>query len=275
MNQVRPLNFEAVNRAFSKQAEHYDADDAANLILAEWRQQVYNHVDSFLKPESFILELNAGTGIDAIRFTHKGHRVLATDLSEGMVDAIKKKIRANSILGRLSCQQCSFERLEQVQEKNFDFIFSNFGGLNCTDNLSKVTRTFSTLLKPEGYVTLVIMPPVSLWEWMWLFKGHGRNAFRRLFRAGSTAHLEGEFFTTFYHSHKGIKKALGPEFKLVKTQSLGLFSPPPSKDKFPSDHRFVYKIAKAVDAILCKRFPFNRWGDHIIVTFQFTTKKVA
>src|SRR5688572_27698936 len=131
MNTMQPLSFEAVDRAFSKQAEHYDDDDIANPILIAWRQQVYAHADRFLKPNSFILELNAGTGIDAVRFVEHGHRVHATDLSDGMIKKINQKIRVNNLLGNLSCQQCSFESLEQVQEKKFDYIFSNFGGLNC------------------------------------------------------------------------------------------------------------------------------------------------
>jgi ubiquinone/menaquinone biosynthesis C-methylase UbiE len=272
MNHLKPIDFEAVDRAFSKQAEHYDSDDAANTILIDWRQQVYDHVDQFLKPQSFILELNAGTGIDALRFVKRDHRVLATDLSVGMVDAIRKKIKQNSLLGRLSCQQCSFEKLEEIKEKNFDFIFSNFGGLNCSDNLSKVTRNFSSLLKPGGYVTLVIMPPVSFWEWLWIFKGYRKKAFRRFSKNGSAAHLEGEFFTTYYYSLSAIRKSLGKDFRMIKSQSLGLVSPPPSKEKFPQDHPVIYGLMKAIDSLLRAQFPFNRWGDHIIVTFQSTFK---
>jgi ubiquinone/menaquinone biosynthesis C-methylase UbiE len=270
MKSILSLNYDAINRAFSKQAEHYDADDVANPILTDWRKQVYTHVDKFLKPESYILELNAGTGIDAVRFVNKGHRVLATDISDGMIDAIMKKIKTHSLLGKLSCQKCSFELLEQVREKKFDFIFSNFGGLNCTDDLSKVTRHFSSLLKPGGYVTLVIMPPICLWEWLWIFKGHGGKAFRRLSKNGTLAHLEGELFQTFYHTVRDVKKSMGINFKSIALEGLGVVSPPPSKPGFVSNHPRLYNFLRKVDSRIRFLFPFNWWADHTIITLQFS-----
>jgi ubiquinone/menaquinone biosynthesis C-methylase UbiE len=270
MTTLQTLDYQSINRAFSKQAEHYDEDDFANPILIDWRQQVYTHVNGFLKPGSYLLELNAGTGIDALHFANEGHRVHATDLSDGMVKKINQKIRDNALLGKLTCQQCSFENLNLVSETNFDYIFSNFGGLNCVDDLSKVTRHFQSLLKPGGYVTLVVMPPVCLWEWLWIFKGHTGKAFRRLSKDGASAHLEGEFFQTFYHSVKDIKKALGKNFKLVKCEGLGSLAPPPSKVQFAVDFPRLYKLLQLLDTRVRFGFPFNRWADHVIVTFQYT-----
>src|SRR4051794_16595615 len=62
-----------VQKAFSKQATHYDQDDSSNPILLDWRKKVYTHVNQFLKPGNRILELNAGTGIDALHFVNAGH----------------------------------------------------------------------------------------------------------------------------------------------------------------------------------------------------------
>src|SRR5690606_39879051 len=62
---------EAVERAFSKQSVVYDRDDARNIILRDLRRQVYEHVERFISPGSKILELNAGTGIDAMYFARR------------------------------------------------------------------------------------------------------------------------------------------------------------------------------------------------------------
>src|SRR5689334_15710140 len=94
---IRTINYATVNSAFSKQAIHYDHDDAANPILTLWRQQIYNHILRYLRPNSSILELNAGTGIDALYFAQRGHSVLATDLSDGMVQQIQTKINSSSL----------------------------------------------------------------------------------------------------------------------------------------------------------------------------------
>ncbi len=261
------IQLKNVNTAFSKQSSHFDDDDFSNPILQQWRQQVYAHTGSFLKPNSKILELNAGTGIDAVRFAKQGHLVHATDLSDGMIAHLKKKVRELLLSEKITTQQVSFENLHDVNGK-FDFVFSNFGGLNCTEDLTKVTCELPRLLNKGACLTWVIMPPTCLWELSWILKGQFRKAFRRL-RKKTTAHLEGEFFTTYYFSLGDIKKALGPLFKLMKMEGLGVFAPPPSAPIFVKKYPVITKILNQFDRLTRNYFPFNRWGDHSIVTFQF------
>jgi ubiquinone/menaquinone biosynthesis C-methylase UbiE len=260
--------FAAVDRAFSKQSHHYDEDDRANPILKDMREQVYAHVNRYLKPHSSILELNAGTGIDAMHFALLGHRVHATDLSSGMIKQITDKMKYSILQGRLTCQQLSYDQLQQVSGEKFDYVFSNFGGLNCIHDLSSVTRNLTSLLNPGSFVTFVIMPPVSLWEVAWIFKGNPNKAFRRLHKNGVKAHLEGEYFETYYHSLKKIKSAFGPGFKLVRSEGLCSLSPPPSPKEFASRYPRSYKMLKLMDSLVRTIPPFNRCADHLIVTFK-------
>ncbi|MFM9840622.1 MAG: methyltransferase domain-containing protein [Cyclobacteriaceae bacterium] len=259
----------SVNRAFSKQSINYDADDKENRVLQDMRQQVYDHVSVFIKKESKILELNAGTGIDALYFVQKGHTVHATDLSDGMIAQIKNKIASHSLENKFTCQQLSYDQLNQLKGNKFDYVFSNFGGLNCIDDLSKITTHLPDIMNQGGYVTWVIMPPICLWEFLWIFKGHGKQAFRRFLKNGVMAHLEGEYFKTYYFSLSQIKEAFGAKFKFIKSEGLCALSPPPSKSDFPLKHPILYRSLRKLDSVVKKSFPFNRWGDHIIVTFQF------
>ena len=265
-----PTHTDAINRGFSKQSVGYDEADSGNIILQDLRQQVYRHVQRYLRPASHILELNAGTGIDAMFFVSQGHYVHATDLSDGMISQIQKKISTHHYANRLTCQQLSFEDLHMVSAKNYDYVFSNFGGLNCIPDLSRVTRHLPPLLKPGGYVTWVIMPPVCPWEILWTFKGQWRKAFRRLQKGGTMAHVESEFFRTHYHSLSKIRAALGPAFKLIRSEGLAVASPQPHHNIFPVKNPRLYKLLRRIDATIKDYFPFNRWGDHLIVTFQYT-----
>ncbi len=261
------IDYSSINRAFSKQAAHYDEDDRVNPILQAWRKQVYDHVEGFVKPGSRMLELNAGTGIDALYFVRKGHHVHCTDLSDGMIRQIQKKIEIHGLENTLSCQQCSFDHLATVDGK-YDYVFSNFGGLNCIDDLTKVTKQLTRLIKPGGYVTWVIMPPVCPWEISWLMKGNFKNAFRRFQKDEVMAHLEGEYFLTYYHSLLNLKKAFGKEFRFLACEGIGSLSPPPYESAFPQRHKILYRFLTKLDKLVNNYFPFNRWADHIIVTFQ-------
>jgi ubiquinone/menaquinone biosynthesis C-methylase UbiE len=259
---------DTVNRAFSKQSHHYDEDDQANFILQNMREQVYAHVQAYLKPGSNILELNAGTGIDALYFATSGHRVHATDLSSGMITQLRNKAELDAAGGRISFQQLPYNRLEEIQGMKFDYVFSNFGGLNCIQDLAHVTSQLSSLLRKGSCVTFVVMPPVYLWELLWIITGQFKKALRRLNKNGVMAHLEGEYFRTYYHSLPAIRKAFPPSFEFVRSEGLCAISPPPGSHQFASKHRSVYRQLKRGDKLLRNVFPFNRWADHIIVTFR-------
>ncbi len=258
-----------VQRAFSKQAEHYDVDDFSNQVLIDWRKKVYGHLNLFLKPGDKVLELNAGTGIDALYLAQAGHAVHATDISPGMIQKIQEKIDQSGMKDKLTTQQCSFESLDSIKGNQFDYVFSNFGGLNCCKDLTAVTRSLPNLLKKGAYLTWVIMPPVCLWEWIQILKGR-QTAFRRLKKQGTIAHLESEHFITYYYSVSDIIKCLGPRFQKVMAQGLGSLSPPPASLPFTLRNPSLYSFMKKLDGLVCGHFPFNRWADHIIVTFQFS-----
>jgi ubiquinone/menaquinone biosynthesis C-methylase UbiE len=262
-------SFESVNKAFSRQSLVFDEEDKTNPILQSMRNQVYAHVDRFIKPNSRILELNAGTGIDALRLVTQGHSVHATDLSDGMISQLHHKIDKHRLSGVLTCQQVSFERLDEIRETGFDYVFSNFGGLNCSSDLAKVTRHLPRLLRPGAFATWVIMPPVCLWEIAGLFKGNFANAFRRFRRNGVLAHIEGYYFPTYYHSLDRITEAFGDSFELIACEGLASLTPPPHAQGFVRSYPRIYGFLKRIDRRLSKHFPFNRWADHIVVTFKF------
>lgn len=254
--------------AFSIQAAGYDANDMANPVLPKWRRRVYKQVERYLGPASRILELNAGTGIDASYFVQKGHYVHATDASPGMLDEIQKKIITIGAEGRFTSQLLPFDQVGKIQGP-YHHLFSNFGGLNCLQNLRVVTGHIPNFLRPDGYVTWVIMPPFCPWELTWVLKGKFRMAFRRLQKDGTEAHLLGHHFKTYYHSLNEIQKALGPCFRPMAVEGLGSFSPPPAAMNFVKTFPGLSRLLELLDERLCGTFPFNRCADHIIVTFQY------
>lgn len=265
---MQPLevNYTAVNRAFTSQSAHFDTDETGNVVLAAWRQHIYSHVSKFLQPSSSLLELNAGTGIDAVHFAEEGHHVLATDLSDGMALQMEQKAR---LIPRLVVRQISFENLDALDGQKFDFVFSNFGGLNCAEDLTGVTKHLPSLLKANACLTFVIMPKVCPWEWLWVLKGKWRDAFRRFSTHGAEAAIDGFHFRAFYHSPTQVQRALGPDFRLEQSEGLGIFSPPPSAQNFVRRFPRLSLFLSRLDGLVQKTAPFNRCGDHVILTFRY------
>jgi ubiquinone/menaquinone biosynthesis C-methylase UbiE len=114
---------ELVSRAFSLQSANYDEYDKSNPTLTWMREQVRNHALSYLKPGDKILELNSGTGLDAVFFAEKGFDVHCTDLSERMIGQIKLKVEKINLPGKITFQQCSYTELNNIRDKKIRFYF--------------------------------------------------------------------------------------------------------------------------------------------------------
>lgn len=269
MTNQNPDQFALVTEAFTRQSSNYDQYEEGNHILKWMRQQVRNHALEFLKPGDKILELNSGTGIDAEFFAEKGFRIHCTDLSDGMVDQMNKKFSSEKYSDKVTIQQCSFIELDKVGDKKFDFIFSNFGGLNCIPDLNEVTKIFPSLLNNKGKVCLVIMPPVCPWEIVQCVRGKFKFAFRRLNKNGTLANIEGIIFTTFYFTPGDVMKALGKNFKLQKLEGLAVFTPIPQMTNFSKKFPRLIKALNKLDEKFAGLFPLNRIGDHFILTAKY------
>ncbi|MGG9964231.1 class I SAM-dependent methyltransferase [Ferruginibacter sp. SUN106] len=264
------INEEQAAVAFSKQAAQFDALYSGDTIIRYKRERIRNHVQQFILPASEVLELNSGTGEDAIWFAHQGHTVHATDISKGMQEQLQQKVRAANLQLQVTNELISFTQLHCLQQqKKYDYIFSNFAGLNCTGELDKVLQSFSALLHPGGKITLVILPKFCLWEFLLLFKGQFKTAFRRLFSSkGVTAHVEGEYFNCWYYNPSFVMRHLQNDFELLTVEGLCTLVPPSYIEGFGEKHSSVYNFLRnKEDKWKCK-WPWKFIGDYYIISFK-------
>src|SRR5687768_2085867 len=219
---IHIINEQATAAAFNKQAPLFDELYIKDTIIQYKRRRVRDHVLKWLQPGSKILELNAGTGEDAIFFALQGHNVHATDISVTMQGMLMKKAKKYGLQNSITHELCSYTDLKNLQARGpYDLIFSNFAGLNCTNELEKVLQPFDGLLKPGGLVTLVLLPKFCLWEFLLLFKGKFKTALRRFSGSkGAKAHIEGEFFRCWYYNPSFIRKHLEDSFDMISLEGL-------------------------------------------------------
>lgn len=266
--------FAQVAVAFSRKASVYDAFGEDHANLARMRQRVYEQVCRWTVPNGRILELNAGTGLDAMALVQCGFWVHATDIAPGMVAEIERKRVALGLDGRLTVQHCSFTELEQIEGDSFDAVFSNFGGLNCVADLTAVTRHLPNLLKPGGTVTWVIMPPICPWE-LALLPKDWRVATRRLRRGGVAANVEGVRFQTYYFTPGQVQKALGAAFETVALSGLSVVTPTADNDRFAKKYPRLFGWLVRLDERLSHLPLFNWIGDFFILSAKFEPAQVT
>ncbi|MGN8069837.1 class I SAM-dependent methyltransferase [Mucilaginibacter sp. 22184] len=265
---ITSTNETDASTAFSRQSVIFDEIYSSNTIVNYKRARVRQHVLQYLAPNSSILELNSGTGEDALFFAKNGHRVHATDISTGMQQVLRQKTEAYRDL--ISTEICSFTQLAQLQNQGpFDHIFSNFGGLNCTGELDKVLLSFDQLLKPGGKVTLVVIPGFCLWETLLVFKGKFKTAFRRFFSSkGRTAHIEGTYFKCFYYSSLFIINTLKESYKVLGVEGLCTIVPPSYIEGFAEKHPKAYQFLKKKEDKLKSSWPWKFMGDYFIISLE-------
>lgn len=256
--------------AFTRQSVVFDDTYASNTIIQYKRARVRNHIDQFLPHNSQILELNAGTGEDAIYFAQEGHQVHATDISSGMLDKLRAKVKNQKLENNISIEQCSFTQLAGLKRKvPYNLIFSNFAGLNCTENLEDVLRSFKPLLADNGLVTLVILPPFCMWEFLLLFKGKFKTAFRRLnSKTGADAHLEGINFKCWYYSPSFIVHTLKDDYELLGVEGLCSIVPPSYLEGFAEKYPKLFTKLKAFEDRHKAQWPWKNIGDYYIITLR-------
>lgn len=257
-----------VAEAFSRKASVYDSFGAGHENLARMRAKVRRHALQYLRPGARILELNAGTGEDAVFLARRGFAVHAIDLSPGMVACIEAKARRYG-LQRLTWQQLSFTQLEAVACGPFDYALSNLGGVNCLADPGRIARGLRGVLVPGAVVTLVVMPPLCLWELSQALRGRFRAAFRRLGQGGIVARVEGVGFHVDYFSPRRLARAFGPDFHPLRLQGLSVFTPTADEKEFPRRHPRLYRLLRRLDERLADLSPFSRLGDFYILSLAY------
>jgi len=264
------INEQQAESAFSTQAVIFDELYSTNTIINYKRERVRNHVLKILKPHSSILELNSGTGEDALFFANRGHHVHATDISTGMQEQLKKKVSTCGMNNLITTEICSYTQLNQLKNQGpYDHVFSNFAGLNCTDELDKVLASFNGLLKPDGAVTLVILPKFCLGETLMLFKGKFRTAFRRLFAGkGAKAHIEGVYFKCWYYNPSFVINHLKDNFDVVGLEGLCTIVPPSYIEGFAEKYPKTFKFLKNKEDKLKTSWPWKYIGDYYIISLR-------
>ncbi|UII34358.1 methyltransferase domain-containing protein [Fulvivirga ulvae] len=261
--------------AFDHIAATYDDDFTHGSIGALQRQKVWDYLEKALpdRPLS-ILELNCGTGEDAVHLAGQGHSVLATDLSEEMISVARAKAQKMGLTQQTTFIQCNISSIAQADfNSKFDLIFSNFGGLNCVDamSLQNLSKVAARLLKPNGRFIGVIMPAFCVWESIYfLSKLQVKKAFRRTKRGPLMAPINKEQVETWYYTPTRIETMFRREFKLVGLRPVGFFLPPSYLGNFFRNKRRLLNKLDSMEDRVNAFSHLSNYSDHYLIDLELT-----
>lgn len=254
---------------FDVSAKNYDTVFTFSEIGKAQRNRVYHFLKKNIleKNNLHILEINCGTGADANSFSKMKHTVLATDISSEMIKVAKQKSTSPTI----EFKQLDIRNITSTTFLDkFDFIFSNFGGLNCLS--PKELRDFlfisDSLLKPNGKMALVLMPKNCLWDrFYFLVKGEFKKIARRNTNQPILANLEGVQIPTWYYNPKEIISNASEKFKIVSLNPIGIIIPPSYLEPFFKNKKIVLKFLEWKEKWLSNKF-WAKYADHYLIVFH-------
>ena len=262
--QIRAAPFDAV-------AQRYDETFTASKIGRAQRASVWKELGKTFHAGDRVLEIGCGTGVDACFLANNGLKVVACDNSPQMIAIATRRVAESGDHGSVYPHLLAAEDIASLRNgDSFDGAFSNFGAINCVEDIQQFAKDLATLLKPGATALLCWMGPCCLWEIAW-YLAHGKpgKAFRRFYRGGVTARLaEGATVRVHYPSVRLLARNFAPEFRLVSIKGIGVSVPPSYVETWANRFPRWFDFSVQADSLLGRCPGVRAFADHILLEFR-------
>jgi SAM-dependent methyltransferase len=249
--------------AFDDMAGTYDATFTNTKVGRVLREIVWSRLEQVFRPSQRILELGCGTGEDAVRLASSGVSVVATDPSSRMIQMAHRKALMADCQQRIEFRCVAMEDVGSFADGEvFDGVLSNFGAVNCVQNLQTLIADVADRLSPGAPLLWVVMGRHAPWEWFWyIARGQWRKAWRRL-RAGGT---QWRGMTISYPTPAQLRSLLQPYFTVTRLAPLGVVLPPSYAGAWLERSPIAMSILTCLERWAQRSSMLASWSDHFIV----------
>jgi 2-polyprenyl-3-methyl-5-hydroxy-6-metoxy-1,4-benzoquinol methylase len=205
-----------------KYYDDYDEDkrlDRTNFHKLEYLTTI-RFLDRFLKPNSKVLDLCAGTGRYSFYLESKGHSVTAVDIVPRFVEIMKKKKAAKA--SNIEIYLGDARNLEMFEIESFDAVLcmGALYHLKDQDNREKVIEQCTALLKKKGILAVSYINRYALFikEFNRLNENVERLMLSSIVDSGKSINEVEESF--YFSSPKEIEELMR-KFNFKKMKNIG------------------------------------------------------
>jgi ubiquinone/menaquinone biosynthesis C-methylase UbiE len=257
-------------QAFDSVAADYDGPRGNNPLIQDMRNEMWRSLDAAFTKSSRLIDLGCGTGLDAVRMAHSGHRVTATDWSPQMVERTRNRAAREHVSESVQALAVGAHELHRLEgDQAFDGAYSNLGALNCVPELSGVAQECARLLKPGGRLVFSVIGRVCLWEIAYyLSQGRWARVKVRYARTFVPVGMNNHTIWTRYFQPREFYRAFRKHFTLTHYRGLCVFAPPPYLTWMRERHATAYDRLWRLDRRISGWPLLRAMGDHFLMEMK-------
>jgi cyclopropane fatty-acyl-phospholipid synthase-like methyltransferase len=251
--------------SFDSYAGGYDAHFTHSLIGKGQRAIVHKYLSSLADQTRSVLEVNCGTGEDAVFLSALFEKIMCTDASEEMIKISRDKLGE---IKNVECKTISMQRLKDQITGGYHLIFSNFGGINCLSEaeVKVFSETCAFLGAKDSEIVMVIMGKKCLWERFYFnYKKDKQNAVRRSGNAGVPTRIMDSVFQTYYYSPAHIAQLFSKHFKMIGLKPVGFFIPPSYLNAWAEKHPSLFSVLCKMEKVSAAAPFLSDYADHYLI----------
>jgi SAM-dependent methyltransferase len=192
----------------------------AQLAPAGWvRERLWARLDALFPPGARVLDVTAGTGLDAVHLAGRGVRIVACDVSPAMLGKLRAKEPA------IETRLADFNDLGALNGlAGLDGILSTFAGLNTALDLRPFARGAARLLRPGGGLFVHLL---NRWPALDLLRQaaglHARALWQSLVSDRRQVSLGGVPVAHYLYSPLSLyRRVFAADFRLSRVEAQGL-----------------------------------------------------
>ena len=264
--------YKTVSDAFDSASEEYDFTIGHNYINTWIRERSVSELLSLVNPNDTLVEIGCGTGAEALEIAPHVSRIIATDISDEMIEIVRKKIQARRAFSKIIPVKLRASEVRRIEEiltgGKAQAAYSFNGALNCEPDLESFVGGLSSVLSRGGYFACSIRNSLCLGE---VLSHAAALQFDRMAPRKSQpvmVSVGGRDIPALYYSPSVFLDFFRPSFKPLKVIGLPAFLPPAYLSDYYVKFKRIASVLERFERPLGERFPFNRLGDQTLFVFQ-------
>lgn len=264
--------YRGISEAFDSASEEYDFTISHNYINTWIRKRSISELLSVVNPDDTLIEIGCGTGAEAVEVSKHVSCIIATDISERMIEILRRKIQAKNLLGKIIPLQTRAADIRKASDvvggRKVEAAYSFNGALNCEPDLDHFVEGLSAVLVPGGYFVCSVRNTFCLGEAL----SHAAVLqFDRMTprkKQPVMVSVGGMDIPAFYYPPAAFADFFAAKFTVRKIIGLPAFLPPAYLSDYYVKFKNVASVLEKFEFVLGDHFPFNRLGDQTLFIFR-------